>query len=81
MTQEDHIKAADDAVRQAQQALVNLKGQLATAHGAIDPAAVYGAQTAARDVKAAAAEILDALRPLVIEAQAAQAAAEEISLA
>lgn len=79
LTQADRIDAADAAVRRTQQALVNLKGKLAAVHGSIDPAAAYEAQAAARSAQVAAAEIVDALRPLVIEAQAAEAAAELLS--
>lgn len=76
VTQVDLIKAVDDAIRQAQQALVDVKGKLAAVPGAEDPAAAHDAQTAARKAKAAAAEIVEALRPLVIEAQTAEAARE-----
>lgn len=81
VTQSDLIAAADAAIREAQQALVNLKGKLATVPGAPDPGPAFDAQTAARDVLAAARSIDDAIRPLIIEAQHAQALAEESAVA
>lgn len=76
VTQVDLLKAVDDAIREAQQALVNVKGKLAAVPGAEDPAAAHDAQTAAKKAQAATAALVEALRPLVIEAQTAEAARE-----
>jgi hypothetical protein len=77
VTQADYIEAADAAIFSAQQALGALKGKVASIPGADSPAAAYDAQSTAQDVKVAVAEINEALRQLVVEAQADWAAYTE----
>lgn len=77
MTQADYVDAALAVLQEAQSALVNLKGKLADVPGAESPAAAHAAHKAARDALAVVAQIPEVTRHLVIEAQAAEAAAEQ----
>lgn len=78
LTRADHVAAAVAAVRDAQGELAHLTGKLATLANAHNPVASHDAHTTARDLLAHVQKIVDSTRQLVIEAQAEEAAAEEM---